>query len=144
MIRKIRKSVPYFLPVVALVLIFGLVLSRILSTEPTPPEPEVTITTVEAEEYIGTPAEVCGTVTSADFIPDIGGEPTFLNFGEPYPNQHFTAVIWGENRGRWQRLPEQMFLNQSVCVSGQIRVHEGTPQIVIERADQVRISELAD
>jgi len=39
-----------------------------------------------------------GRVVAATFAPSIGGEPTWLNFGAPHPNQDFDVVIWGRNR----------------------------------------------
>lgn len=139
MIQKIRKSIKYLLPIVAAILIIGLVLARVVSVESPPAEPEITITASEASDHIGKVAEVCGEVASADFIPQIGGDPTFINFGEPHPNQIFTVVIWGENRHLWQTPPEQAYQNREICVSGQIRLHEGTPQIVVERLGQIEL-----
>lgn len=142
MIQKIRKSIPYLLPIVAAVLIIGLILSRVVDTDSgTPPEPEITISVDEAANHIGDVAEVCGEVASADFLPQIGGDPTFINFGRPHPNQVFTAVIWGEHRHLWQTPPDQLFEGQEICVSGEIRMHEGTPQIVVERRDQIKPKE---
>jgi len=139
LIQKIRKSIPYLLPIVAAVLIIGLILSRVVDSDSsTPPEPEITITVDEAANHIGDVAEVCGEVSSADYLPQIGGEPTFINFGRPHPNQVFTAVIWGEHRHLWQTPPDELFEGREICVSGEVRMHEGTPQIVVERRDQIK------
>ncbi len=134
-----RKSIKYLLPVVAIIIIIGLVLARVVTMESTPVEPEISITAAEASEHIGTVAEVCGEVVSADYLPLVGGNPTFLNFGEPHPNQHFTVVIWGENRHLWQTPPEEAYLNKEICASGEIQLHEGTPQIVVVRLDQIEL-----
>ena len=141
MIQKIRKSIPYLLPVVAAVLILGLILSRVIDTDSSPPEPEITITAAEAGEYSGSVAEVCGQVASADYLPNVNGQPTFLNLDEAHPNQVFTAVIFGDNRPRFSAPPEQVYLNRNVCVSGTIRIHEGVPQIVVSNPGQIALSE---
>jgi hypothetical protein len=44
---------------------------------------------------------VCGTVASTHYAPRSRGQPTFLNLGHAYPNEDFTAVIWGENRAQF-------------------------------------------
>ncbi len=137
MIQKIRKSLSYLLPIMAIVLIIGLILSRIYSPEPSPPTPEITISADEASEYAGTVAEVCGRVESANYLPQVGGQPTFLNFGQPHPNQLFTAVIWGDKRRLWRTPPEEAYLHQNICVSGRIQMHEGTPQIEVEYREQI-------
>lgn len=90
-------------------MIAGLVLSRIYQPESSPPEPEVRITAAEAGDHIGTPAEVCGKVASVNYLKQVGGEPTFINLGRSYPNQTFTAVIWGDDRAKWTNPPEQQY-----------------------------------
>jgi hypothetical protein len=48
----------------------------------------------DATGHIGETATVCGVVASAKFAPGSRAQPTFLDFGNPYPNTAFTAVIW--------------------------------------------------
>lgn len=140
MIQKIRKSIPYLLPVIAAILIVGLILSRVIEVETSSFEPEITISASEASDHIGTVAEVCGSVVSVDYIPEIKGKPTFINFGEAYPNQEFTAVIWFENLHQWKTPPDQTYENREVCVTGQIQDHEGTPQIEVKRNNQLGLA----
>lgn len=140
MIQKLRKSIPVLLPVVAGILILGLILSRVISPgSSSPPEPEITISAFDAADNTGTTAKVCGTVASADYLPEIGGQPTFLNFEQPHPNQVFTAVIWGRHRQLWRTPPEQAYLNRDICVIGEIRMHEDTPQIEVEFREQISL-----
>ena len=139
MIQNIRKSIPWLLPLVVAILVIGLVLSRVIGTESdsVPPEPEIFISADEASNNIGAAAEVCGEVVSSDFLPRVNGEPTFLNFGDPYPNQVFTAVIFGDDRNQFVIPPEDAYINQEICVSGIIRMHDNDPQIVISNPEQV-------
>ena len=126
------------MPVLALVMVAGLILSRVYQPGSREAEPELRITAFDASDHIGERAEVCGIVESADFRPSIGGEPTFLNLGRPYPDQPFTAVIWGEDRGRWPVPPEERYLTRRICVTGIIREHRGTPQIRVREPRQIR------
>lgn len=137
--KNIRKRLKYIFPVLIGIIVLGLVLSRIYQPDSPPPEPEVRISADEASDYIGTAAEVCGEVASADYLTKIGGEPTFINFGRSHPNQFFTAVIWGSDRGKWTRPPEKRYMNREICVSGMIELHEGTPQIVVENPGQIEL-----
>lgn len=82
----------------------------------------------EAAARIGDRALVCGRVASATYAAAIGGRPTYLNFGRPYPNQDFTVVIWGRHRAKFGR-PEAYYLDREICVAGRIQAHEGTPRI---------------
>ncbi|MAO65999.1 MAG: DNA-binding protein [Balneola sp.] len=140
MLPSFRKNLKYILPVVILIMVFGLILSRVYTPDPGIPEPEIRIHSDEAKDHIGKAAEVCGMTASVRFIPEIGGAPTFINFGLPDPNQTFTAVIWGENRSKWESSPESIYPEQEICVNGRIESHEGTPQIEVRNPEQIRLN----
>lgn len=91
----------------------------------------------EAADHVGEIARVCGTVESTAWAREIGGQPTYLNLGRPYPDQLFTVVIWGEDRPRFEAPPERRWAGRRICVAGRIRTHEGRPRIVVDRPDQI-------
>ncbi len=134
--KKLRKWAGYLFPLLVVLLLVGLILSRVYQPEPDL-EPEVTVSAFEAIEFEGKTVRVCDRVESADYLPDINGQPTFLNLGRAYPEQLFTAVIWGEDRGRWNFPPEEYYLTREICVTGRIGMHEGTPQIRVRSPDQI-------
>jgi len=68
-----------------------------------------------------------------------GGEPTFINLGEKHPNQPLTTLIWGENRARWPQPPEVRYGGETICVTGEADLHEGTPQIVVSSPKQIQV-----
>jgi hypothetical protein len=137
-LHSFRKNILKLLPILAIVLLAGLVLSRVWSPE-TKQTPAITITVFEASDHIGNMAEVCGFVSSAVYLQQVRGRPTFLNFERPYPNQVFTAVIWGDNRSLWSTPPEFIYDQERVCVTGRITSHEGVPQIIMRNPDSIRI-----
>lgn len=139
MINNIRKNLTYILPVLIIIMIIGLVLSRIYKPEPAIPVPEIQISADQAANHIGTPAKVCGEIVSADCIRKIDGNPTFLNFGQPHPKQLFTAVIWGKDRSKWSTSPSQKFEKRQTCVIGTIEMHENTPQIIVTEPEQIKL-----
>jgi hypothetical protein len=73
----------------------------------------------EAKNHIGEQATVCGKVASARYAVSTRGKPTFLNLDKPYPNQIFTALIWGENREKFGT-PEEKYRDKQVCVTGKL------------------------
>ncbi|MDP2498114.1 MAG: hypothetical protein Q8W44_09060 [Candidatus Palauibacterales bacterium] len=93
----------------------------------------------QAAAHVGETATVCGTVAEATYVPEVDGRPTFLNFGAPNPDQAFTAVIWGERRGRFDAPPERTYRRARICVAGRITEHEGVPQIEVRGPGQIRI-----
>ena len=135
----IRKHIKKLFPVLILILLGGLILSRIYTPEPQI-SPEISIRSDEAIHHIGTAAEVCGPVANTSFRSDISGEPAFLNFDKPYPNQSFTVLIWGENRSLWPQPPEDMYEDLNICVTGIIKLHEGEPEIVVTLPGRIRIN----
>jgi DNA/RNA endonuclease YhcR with UshA esterase domain len=93
----------------------------------------------EAAAVAGRRVTVCGNLAEVTYRPGTAGQPTFLNFGRPYPNPTFVAVIWGEARPRFDPVPEARFLpGQRLCVSGEVELYRGTPQVVITDPVQVR------
>ena len=135
--NQLRKLVKKIIPVLVIILLAGLILSRVFSPE-RGQSIEVFISAGEAFNHQGKYAEVCGEVVSVSTIHSIDGEPTFINFGEDYPNQHFTGLIWGNDRTAWHRSPEDLYSNRQLCVEGYIRIHEDTPQIRITSPEQIR------
>jgi hypothetical protein len=92
-----------------------------------------------ADEYVGQRAQVCGVVAEVVQLRDIGGKPTFVNLGGEHPNQAFTALIWADDRIRWDTAPKTLYGGQSICVTGPVDRHEGTPQIVVSSPSQIRM-----
>jgi DNA/RNA endonuclease YhcR with UshA esterase domain len=91
-----------------------------------------------AQNHIGEKATVCGVVASTNYASSSNGEPTFLNLGEAYPDHVFTAVIWGENRERFDE-PEVKYRGKNVCVTGKIKSYRGVAQIILYSEKQVKI-----
>jgi hypothetical protein len=94
------------------------------------------ITARQAKDHVGKMETVCGKVVSARYASRSKGQPTFLNLDEPYPNEIFTIVIWGENRSRFGT-PESKYSEANVCVTGKISIYRGIPEIVATEPDQI-------
>lgn len=86
-----------------------------------------------ASQAVGQPAAVAGPVAAATHELDVGGAPTFLNLGNPHPEEpRFDIVIYEDVRERFDTPPEQAFEGEEVCVQGQVRDRDGVPQIVLD------------
>jgi hypothetical protein len=101
----------------------------------------------EAGDFAGEVVTVRGPVVGVAYLPDVGGQPTFLNIGRDHPDpERFTVVIWGDQRAGFPDRPEVLFAGREVCIAGEIRIHEGSPQIelagtgAIEYANQAGTS----
>ena len=91
----------------------------------------------QAASHIGETATVCGIVASANYAARTKGQPTFLNLDKPYPNQVFTIMIWGSDRGKFGA-PEVQFLGKRLCATGQMQSYKGKPEIVASDPKQLR------
>ena len=97
-----------------------------------------TIAAAAASKHVGQIETVCGTVAGTKYDAHVRGNPTFLDLGAAYPNQVFTVVIWGDDRGKFGA-PEVTYNGKRICVTGLVRSYRGIPEIVVHDPDQVSI-----
>jgi hypothetical protein len=90
----------------------------------------------EAAQHVGENATVCGQVASATYAVKAMAAPTFLDLGKPYPNQAFSAVILGTDRAKFGA-PEVSLREKQVCVTGEIFLFQGKPEIILRDAKQL-------
>jgi hypothetical protein len=103
------------------------------STSTTAPEPcPGAIAWDAAAEHVGQIVTVRGPVVDATYASDSRGQPTFLNIGRGYPDPaRFTVVIWIPNRANFPAPPEELYSGQTVCVTGQITLYNGSAEMEI-------------
>jgi hypothetical protein len=94
-----------------------------------------TLTPDDAPKHVGENGTVCGVVASAHFAARSRAQPTFLNLDKPYPNQIFTAVIFGDDRAKFGE-PERLE-GRRICVSGPIRLYRGAPEVILHEPKQL-------
>ena len=97
------------------------------------------ISPADALRHVGEHARVCGKVVSAKYAESSRRSPTFLNLDRPYPNQVFTAVIWGDARPKFKTAPE-LLKGHPVCVRGTITLYKGRAEM--EVSDPAQIEEV--
>ena len=90
----------------------------------------------EAAHHLGETATVCGVVASGKYDADLKSQPTFLDFEKPYPDQVFTAVIFGSDRGKFGT-PETALRGKRICVIGKIQDRSGLPEIILNNPKQL-------
>jgi len=103
-----------------------------------------TVSPEDAAKFIGQQKTVCGKVASANhpgltYTEDLTEQPTFLNFNKPFPNQVFTVVIPGMDRGKFEKPPETLYSEKEICVTGVIESYHGRPEIIAKEPAQIKI-----
>ena len=103
--------------------------------------PSGAVDSESAADHEGESGIVCGTVVAAQYLPTRPGRPTFLNIDEPYPNQRFNVVIWGEQRREFPLAgkPELVMIGREVCTKGLIEGYKSYTQIQDVGIDEVDI-----
>jgi hypothetical protein len=93
------------------------------------------VLSTRAGQVVGRQATVAITHVAASYQPGTRGQPTFLN-DAPYPNQVFSAVVWGRDRAQFQPSPES-YQGQPLCVTGPVELFQQHPQVVISSPSQL-------
>lgn len=86
------------------------------------------ITAAEAASHVDQRATVCGRIAGEHTAYRSAGQPTFIDLDRAYPNEVFTAVIWGGNRAAVGTIPA---VGHDACFTGTISSYRGVPQIVL-------------
>ena len=100
---------------------------------------ENSITASDAAKHIGEVQTVCGVVASSKFASRSKKQPTFINLDQPFPNQIFTIVIWGSDRGKFPEPPEDYYMGKKVCVKGMIKAYKGKPEVIVSDPSQITV-----
>lgn len=83
----------------------------------------------EAILYVGTVQTVCGDVAEVA----LHRNDTFINLDRSYPNQSFYIYL---PNYKWE---VKSIFKKKVCVTGQVRNHNGKAQIIISNPKQIKI-----
>lgn len=91
----------------------------------------------EAGKHAGDEAVVTGKVAS---VSKSGKGTVYLNFGEKFPKQTFSGVVFAKDADTVGDLSQ--FEGKTVALTGRIELSpDGKPQIVIKSADQVKLAD---
>jgi hypothetical protein len=99
-----------------------------------------TITYKLAQKNVGNSATVCGTVTSSQYTSQIEKHPTFICFGNLFPNQNFSIVIFEEDLGKFAYNPVDL-KERDICVMGKIEKYQGKPVIFVTEPSQIEYND---
>jgi hypothetical protein len=108
---------------------------------PIAPPRSVKLSWDEAISHIGEEGTVCGPVVHAEYLSQSAGQPTQLAIGESYLDpEHFTVVVWGQDRDSFAVAPEDAYLGQTVCVTGLIEPNEQAAKMTVRSPGDIVVS----
>jgi len=94
------------------------------------------VSPADAIKHVGEHVRVCGKVVGTKYAQSSRRSPTFLNLDQPYPNQVFTAVIWGDARPKFKTAPE-LLQGHAICVNGTTTVYKGRAEMEVSDPGQI-------
>jgi DNA/RNA endonuclease YhcR with UshA esterase domain len=120
---------PFAICTIALCLAASAIPSRADETN----APATVIGGAQAEDFIGKQVIVTGVVSQVSFRPGL----TFLNFGKPFPNNSFTAIVRDRNTNQFDDLSE--LKGKAVSVKGKVIDYKGKPEIELTTKSQLKL-----
>src|SRR2546423_11946745 len=99
---------------------------------------QTSIAPEDAKNYIGKTVTVCGKVKST-YQPNTKSHPTFIDFGNKYPNAVFSIVIWESDLSKFSYKPKKKLKRKHLCVTGVVKMYKDKPEIVVSDPSQIKI-----
>jgi hypothetical protein len=90
--------------------------------------------------YVGKTITVCSKVQST-FVTKSEKKTTYINFGKPYPNTTFTAVIFASDSSNFKYIPSEYLKEKNVCITGKVELYKDKPQIIVKKEEQISVIE---
>jgi len=88
--------------------------------------------------YVGKTITVCSKVQGT-FVTKGEKKTTYINFGKPYPNTTFTAVIFQSDSSNFKYTPSVYLKEKTVCITGKVVLYKNKPQMIIKKEEQIKI-----
>lgn len=70
---------------------------------------------------------------------DESSNTAFINFGKPYPDNCFTAVVFSSNLQHFSENPADLYRAKFLRIQGTIKEHKDKPEIIIKNPSQVEV-----
>ena len=86
-------------------------------------------------QHVGEKVTVCAKVYGTKAMEKV----TFLNLGAAYPDSKLTIVIFAKDVSNFKEVPDQMYQDKNVCVTGVIKEYQGKPEIIASSPDEIKI-----
>jgi len=88
----------------------------------------------------GEEVEVCKKPDQIVHLQHFSGAPYFLNYGNRWPENYLTIVIWERDISDLEINPYRYFQGEKFCMKGKITKYNGNPQLVIRDISQLVIN----
>lgn len=90
-----------------------------------------------AARAVGRGTTVWGRPANVYFTRNGNGQPAFVDFGAPHPDENLAVVIFGDDRAGFAP-PSESWMGRPACVTGLIKNHKGRAEVVAYGPDRIR------
>jgi len=97
-----------------------------------------TVSLDSVQFYVGKTITVCSKVQGT-FVTKGEKKTTYINFGKPYPNTTFTAVIFASDSANFKYIPSEYLKEKTVCITGKVVLYKDKPQMIVKKEEQIKI-----
>jgi len=97
-----------------------------------------TVSLDSVQFYVGKTITVCSKVQGT-FVTKGDKKTTYINFGKPYPNNTFTAVIFPSDSANFKYIPSEYLKAKYVCITGKVELYKDKPQMIVKKEEQIKI-----
>jgi hypothetical protein len=80
---------------------------------------------------------ICEKPSSIRHLTHIQGSPYFLNYGDSWPKNYLTVLIWERDITNLEINPNTYFYSNDVCINGNISFYNRSPQVRLENFHQI-------
>ena len=91
-----------------------------------------------AKFYDGKTVTICSKVQST-FTSQGEKKNTYLNFGQPFPDATFIAVIFEKDLPNFKYVPADFLKDKKLCITGKVSIYKDKPQIIVSSEDQIKV-----
>lgn len=91
----------------------------------------------DVARHVGENVTVCSKVFGTKYLDRSG--VTFINLGAAYPASPLTLVIFSRDRSNFSKVPEELYSDKQICVTGKIKEYKGKDEIIISKPDEIVI-----
>lgn len=91
----------------------------------------------DVSKYVGKQVTICAKVYGVKFLDKSKSQPTFLNVGGEYPNSPLTIMIEFKNRANFTPVPEELYKDKEICVTGEVVEFKGKYEIIVSKPAEI-------
>lgn len=88
--------------------------------------------------YEGKTITVCSKVQSIN-VSKGEKKTTYINFGNPYPNNTFTIVIFENDLTNFKYTPSEYLKEKNICITGKVKIYKSKPEIIATKEEQIKV-----